>query len=104
MLDWELVELNTAHRDIVELLTFVLPSSAGREQIDTHVEKHRKALVALGVTEGFDRDTWVEGFRCELKVEAIDRVGLQLLFAAQFPLAYLARINRSIERLLDIYG
>lgn len=34
VLDWELVEFNTAHRDIVELLTFVLPpicrSPAGR--------------------------------------------------------------------------
>jgi len=28
---------------------------------------------------------------------------LQLLFAAQFPLAYLARINNTIERLLDMY-
>ncbi len=103
VLDWELVELNTAHRDIVELLTFVLPSSAGRQQIDAHVERHRKALVARGVTEGIDREAWGEGFRCELKVEAIDRIGLQFLFAAQFPLAYLARINRNIERLLDIY-
>jgi hypothetical protein len=103
VLDWGLVELNTAHRDIVELLTFVLPASAGRQQIDAHVEKHRETLVALGVTAGVERDTWIEGFRCEIRVEAIDRIGLQLLFAAQFSLAYLARINRNIERLLDIY-
>jgi hypothetical protein len=38
------------------------------------------------------------------KVEAIDRIALQLLFAARFPLAYLARINATIERLLDLYG
>jgi hypothetical protein len=30
-------------------------------------------------------------------------VALQLLFAAQFPLAYLERINTAIERLLDLY-
>jgi hypothetical protein len=104
VLDWELVERNTAHRDIVELLTFVLPDSAGRQQIDAHLESHRAALVHLGVSTGVDRDMWIEGFRCELKVEAINRVGLQLLFAAQFPLAYLSRINRTIERLLDMYG
>lgn len=103
VLDWELVEFNTAHRDIVELLTFVLPSSADRLQVDTHIEKHRAALIALGVSTGVDRDAWAEGFRCELKVEAIDRIGLQLLFAAQFPLAYIARINSNIERLLDMY-
>jgi hypothetical protein len=103
VLDWELVEHNTAHRDIVELLTFVLPDTAGRQEIDAHLESHRAALVDLGVSTGVDRDTWVEGFRCEVKVEAINRIGLQLLFAAQFPLAYLSRINRTIERLLDMY-
>ena len=63
----------------------------------------RVALITLGVSTGVDRDAWIEGFRCELKVEAINRIGLQLLFAAQFPLAYLARINSNIERLLDMY-
>jgi len=37
------------------------------------------------------------------RVEAINRVGLQLLFGAQFPLAYLVRINATIEHLLDLY-
>ena len=104
VLDWEIVQLNTAHRDLVEMLTFVLPAAAGRADVDRHVEAHRAALAAAGVSRGIDRDAWVEGFRCELKVEAINRVGLQLLFAAQFPLAYLARINANIERLLDLYG
>ena len=81
------------------MLTFVLPAAAGRADVDRNVEAHRAALAAAGVSLGIDRDAWVEGFRCELKVEAINRVGLQLLFAAQFPLAYLARINANIERL-----
>jgi hypothetical protein len=103
VLDWEIVEYNTAHRDLVELLTFVLPPRAERGQADSHVETHRAALIALGVSTGVDRDHWIEGFRCELKVEAINRIGMQLLFATQFPLAYLARINHNIERLLDLY-
>ncbi len=103
VLDWELVEFNTAHRDIVELLTFVLPSFADRSQVDAHIERHRTVLTSLGISTGVDRDAWIEGFRCELKVEAINRIGLQLLFAAQFPLAYLGRINSNIERLLDMY-
>ncbi len=104
VLDWELVERNIAQRDLVEMLTFVLPSAANRPQVDSHVEAHRVALVEAGVSTGVERDTWIEGFRCELKVEAINRVGHQLLFAAQFPLAYLVRINATIERLLDLYG
>jgi hypothetical protein len=104
VLDWELVERNVAQRDLVEMLTFVLPASADRDWIDSLVEVHRAALVEAGVSTGVERDMWIEGFRSELKVEAINRVGHQLLFAAQFPLAYLVRINATIERLLDLYG
>jgi hypothetical protein len=39
-----------------------------------------------------------------VKAEAIDRIGHQLLFAAQFPLPYIERINATIERLLDLYA
>jgi hydroxymethylglutaryl-CoA reductase (NADPH) len=102
VLDWELVQRNIAQRDLAEMLAFVLPASADRQQIDGHVEAHRLALIEAGVA--IDRDAWVEGFRCEVKVEAINRLALHLLFAAQFPLAYLARINATIERLLDLYG
>jgi hydroxymethylglutaryl-CoA reductase (NADPH) len=103
VLDWELAQRNTAQRDLVELLTFVLPPGADRAQIDGHVEAHRRALAEAGIAKGIERDAWIEGFRCELKIEAINRVGLQLLFGAQFPLAYLVRINATIERLLDLY-
>jgi hypothetical protein len=104
VLDWELVQRNVAQRDLVEMLTFVLPSDVDRSRIDRHVEAHRIALIEDGVSTGVERDTWIEGFRCELKVEAINRVSMQLLFAAGFPLAYLARINATMERLLDLYG
>lgn len=104
VLDWELAELNTAHRDIVEMLTFVLPPEAGRKQIDAHVERHRATLVESGVVKGVDRDAWTEGFRAEVRTEAVNRINLQFLFGAAFPLAYLVRINRNIERLLDMYG
>jgi hydroxymethylglutaryl-CoA reductase (NADPH) len=103
VLDWELAQRNTAQRDLVELLTFVLMPGADRAQVDSHVEAHRRALIEAGVAKGIERDAWIEGFRCELKIEAINRVGLQLLFGAQFPLAYLVRINETIEHLLDLY-
>jgi hypothetical protein len=78
-------------------------SVGSRSQVDAHLERHRAKLAASGVSTGIDRDAWIEGFRCELKVEAINRVAMQLLFGAQFPLPFLARINRNIERLLDMY-
>jgi hypothetical protein len=103
VLDWELVQCNVAQRDLVELLTFELPPSVERAQVDRHVEAHRRALIDAGVSNGIDRDSWVEAFRAELKVEAINRVALQLVFGTKFPLAYLPRINATIERLLDLY-
>ena len=102
VLDWELATRDTAQRDLVEMLTFVLPASAGRADVDRHVETHRQSLVAAGAA--IDRDAWVEGFRAELKVEAINRIGLQFVFGAAFPLAYWARINATIERLMELYG
>jgi hypothetical protein len=104
VLDWELVERNIAQRDLAEMLVFALPPTVERAQVDAHVEAHRSALVAAGVSTGIERDAWVEGFRCELKIEAINRLALHFLFAAQFPLAYLVRINATMERLLDFYG
>ena len=43
VLDWELVQRNIAQRDLVEMLTFVLPSDVDRSRIDRHVEAHRNA-------------------------------------------------------------
>ena len=103
MLDWELAQCNGPHRDLVEFLTFALPPDVERARVDRHLETHRAALVAAGVTKGVDRDTWLEGFRCELKVEAIDRADLQLLFGSRFPLPYVERMNATIERLIDLY-
>jgi hypothetical protein len=102
-LDWECVQRDIAQRDLVELLTFALLPDVERTRVDGHVEAHRSALIEAGIA-GVDRAAWIEGFRAELKVEAINRIALQLLFAAQFPLPYLARINATIERLLDLYG
>jgi hypothetical protein len=103
-LDWELATRNTAHRDLAEFLTFVLPPTVERAQVDRHLDAHRSALMAAGVTTGIDDEAWRAGFRCELKVEALNRAGFQLIFGTQFPLVYAGRVNLTIERLIDLYG
>jgi hypothetical protein len=99
----EIATCNTAQRDLVGMPTFVMPEGVTRGEIDRLVTDHRAALAGLGAEAGLDRDTWMETFRSELKVEAINRIGMQCIFAAAFQLAYFARINANIERLLDIY-
>lgn len=105
VLDWELAARDAPQRDLVEMLTFVLPASTARAEIDSLVDGHRRAVAAAvgREAEGLDPDRYMEGFRAELKLEAINRIGCQFLFAAGFPLAYLGRINDRIEYLLDLY-
>src|SRR5260370_10848660 len=97
VLDWELAECNTAHRDLVEMLTFVVPSAATRADIDRLVEAHRTMLAEMGAKAGLDRDTWMEAVRCELKVEAINRVCMQWIFETAFSPAHFDRFNAIIE-------
>ena len=49
VLDWELVEFNTAHRDLAEMLTFVLPEDA----------RARAGRRACGAPPGDARGKWV---------------------------------------------
>ncbi len=82
---------------------FTLPDTVTRPEVDAHVERHRRWLEAATGT-GIDPEEWVEGFRCELYLEAINRVPLQWLFHSRFPSGYAVRINRTLEHLLSLYA
>ena len=101
--DWELALIDVPQRDLVELLVFTLPDTVTRPEVDAHVERHRRWLEAATGT-GIDPEEWVEGFRCELYLEAINRVPLQWLFHSRFPSGYAVRINRTLEYLLSLYA
>ena len=62
----------------IKMVKPVLPPTAEREAIDGHVETLRNALIKAGVSTGIERDAFFEGFRSELRAQAINRVGLQL--------------------------
>lgn len=100
-LDWEAAMRDTPHRDLVELLTFALEATVERDVVDEYVELHRRSLAERGVE--IDRDAWCEGFRAELKVQVLNRVGLQGIWAREFELAFYPAMNATIERLLDLY-
>lgn len=101
--DWELASIDIPQRDLVEFLTFTLSDSASREAVDAHVERHRASLeAACGRT--VPADLWLDGFRCELYLEAIDRMPLQWALHARYPSRYLPRIHNTLEHLLDLYG
>jgi len=101
--DWELTLVDIPQRDLVELLTFTLTDEVPREQVDAHVERHRASLEAAA-GRPVPADIWLEGFRCELYLEAINRVPLQWVLHARYPSRYVVRINRTLEHLLDLYA
>jgi hydroxymethylglutaryl-CoA reductase (NADPH) len=101
--DWEMALVDVPQRDLVELLVFTLSDAATRPEVDAHVERHRARLEKAAGTS-IDRDEWFEGFRCELYLEAINRVPLQWLFHSRFPSGYAVRIGRTLGCLLSLYA
>jgi hypothetical protein len=100
--DWELTIVDVPQRDLAEMLTFTVLPGMPRAEIDKLVDHHRWVVEkSSGIS--IDRDLWFEIFRVELKLEAINRVGLQLLFATELDLPYVPRIYAAIDHLLDLY-
>ncbi|MCX7621354.1 MAG: hypothetical protein N2037_10990 [Acidimicrobiales bacterium] len=100
--DWELTIVDVPQRDLAEMLTFTMLPGTPRSEVDELVDHHRWTVEKTsGIT--IDRELWFEIFRVELKLEAINRVGLQLLFATELGLPYVPRIYATIDHLLDLY-
>lgn len=99
-LDWEITRRDSPQRDVAELLTFLLDPAVGVDTLEHHAEQHRAALAANGVP--IDRDAYRAALAADLRCEAIDRVGMQMIFAAAFDLPYVPRINRTVDRLVEL--
>ncbi len=100
--DWELAIVDVPQRDLAEMLTFTVLPGLPRAEVDKLVDHHRWVVEkSSGIP--IDRDLWFEIFRVELRLEAINRVGLQLLFATELDLPYVPRIYAAIDHLLDLY-
>lgn len=101
-LDWELARVNTPQRDVAELLTFTLDSHTGVDDVIHLLAVHWQALSDNGLE--VDPDLYSAAAAAEFRVQAIDRVGMQLIFGAAFDLPYLTRINRTVDHLVAITG
>ena len=99
-LDWELARLDSPQRDVAELLTFLLPPDVSYETLDHHATQHRESLGANGLV--IAEADYRAALAADLRSEAVERVGMQLLFAAAFDLPYIPRINATVQRLVDL--
>ena len=101
-LDWELARVNTPQRDVAELLTFTLDAHTDLDEVIHLLAVHWQALADNGLE--VDPDLYSAAAAAEFRVQSIDRVGMQLVFGAAFDLPYLARINRTVDHLVDLTG
>lgn len=99
-LDWEIARRDSPQRDVAELLTFLLPPDVDQDTLDHHAMQHHAALAANGLS--LPAADYRAALAADLRSEAIERVGMQLLFAAAFELPYVHRINRTVDRLVEL--
>jgi hypothetical protein len=100
VLDWELARVNTPQRDVAELLTFTLDAHVAVDEVIHLLAVHWQALADHGLA--VEPDLYSAAAAAEFRVQAIDRVGMQLIFGAAFDLPYLTRINRTVDHLVAI--
>ena len=96
--DWELATLGAPQRDLAELLCFVLPPDAPRNDVEHWVERHRQALVRETGAPLDDRE-WREGFRAALYDLLIDRLAMYALIHRIRRQPFLPRVVRTWRRL-----
>ncbi|MCU0296289.1 MAG: aminoglycoside phosphotransferase family protein [Candidatus Nanopelagicales bacterium] len=102
VLDWELARVNTPQRDVAELLTFTLDAHTEVDEVLHLLATHWQALSDNGLD--VDPELYAAAAAAEFRVQAIDRVGMQLIFGAAFDLPYLTRINRTVDHLVAVTG
>ncbi|MCU0311788.1 MAG: hypothetical protein MUE36_12705 [Acidimicrobiales bacterium] len=109
--DWELASRDTPWRDVVEMLTFALEPTVERTTVDRHLGAYLRALDAACTDRGVgpdlrpgpDLEASLPAIAAEVRTEAVDRMSMQFLFGAAFPLLYLGRINATVDRLVELY-
>lgn len=100
VLDWELARVDIPQRDVVDLLTFTLDAHADADVVLHLLGVHWQALQENGMD--VDPEVYARAAAAEFRRQAVDRVGLHLVFGAAFDLPYLTRINRTIDHLVAL--
>jgi aminoglycoside phosphotransferase (APT) family kinase protein len=96
--DWELATVGVPQRDLAELLCFVLPEDAGRDQIEAWIERHRRRLQdEAGVT--LDADDWKLGFAASMFDLLLSRLPIYAIVRRVRRQEFLPRVVRNWWRI-----
>ncbi len=80
LFDWERAVVSLPHRDLAELLVYLLDPVCEREQVDTLVSRYRRALVrATG--QDLDEGAFIESLRWMLGDLIVNRLPLMMIVA-----------------------
>jgi aminoglycoside phosphotransferase (APT) family kinase protein len=100
--DWELAAIGAPQRDLAELLCFVLPQDASRDEVTSWVERHRVCLEReVGVR--IDSNAWHEGFRSGLYDFLINRLAIYAMVHRVRRQPFLPRIVASWRNLYRLF-
>src|SRR5439155_5808929 len=100
--DWELATLGAPQHDLAEFLCFVLTPDATREQVEHHLELHRRMLAQAAGTV-IDAGSWRLGFRASLADLLVNRLALYALVHRVRKQRFLERVVRTWYRLHGMF-
>lgn len=95
--DWELSVVNLPHRDVVELLSFVLPEDFGLEQMERYLKLHHH--LAGG---NIPWNNWKQGYQRALKEYLVTRVLFYKAANVVMKLKFIDRVFRCTRRMLQL--
>ena len=99
--DWELATVHLPQHDAVELLAFVLPPEAERDEVARYVELHRRAVLEAGGPVP-DAATWRQGFSLAARDLLVNRFSLYLMAHTARHYGFLERSLRTLRRLVAL--
>ena len=99
--DWELATLGVPQHDLAELLCYVLPSDASREEVDRWVELHRRALSMAAAAE-IPAGEWRAGYKASLGDLALNRFALTLAAHTFRHYPFVERVNSTLRHLIEL--
>ena len=94
--DWELAVINYPHRDIVELLSFTLPSNFTSDELMSYLKYH----FSLNMEENIDWDSWKQGYILTLKEYILSRVLFYCAAEVVMKLKFADRVYLNAVRML----
>ncbi len=100
--DWELATIGAPQRDLAELLCFVLPANASRDDIRAWVERSR-VLFTEASHLVIERQAWERGFSAALCDLLVDRLAMLAMIDRVRPQRFLPRVTAAWLNLFECF-